>query len=252
MEPKMESVLAAAAVEFRRLAAASGAGGCKGLEIGGPSWLFGNSVYGALTSVDGVDRECVIRRRAGAEGEGQFAVDIAEPWCVRTQRGRQYAGEATDLRGVVADGSYDAVLCLHLLQRIANPLKALREWARVLRPGGHALLIVPDRHHGFDHRRAVTDRAVLTDKLERDVGEGDLSSLEEILALHDLAMDPPAGTPVQFQDRGLRNEENRCLHHHVFDLPLLRWAAEAAGLEAVRQGATGINQALLCRKPAAP
>jgi len=37
-----------------------------------------------------------------------------------------------------------------------------------------------------------------------------------------LAMDKPAGSKEQFEKRGLKNFETRSLHHHVFDIPLLR------------------------------
>jgi len=69
----------------------------------------------------------------------------------------------------------------------------------------------------------------LKDKFQRDVGEDDLSSLPEILELHYLEMDKPAGTPEQFKERSLKNFENRCLHHHVFDINLLIQVGLAMG-----------------------
>ncbi len=48
-----------------------------------------------------------------------------------------------------------------------------------------------------------------------------MTHLNEILELHDLSMDPPAGTLEQFKARSLKNLENRALHHHVFDIDLL-------------------------------
>ncbi|HWZ24924.1 MAG TPA: hypothetical protein VN037_06550 [Verrucomicrobiae bacterium] len=66
---------------------------------------------------------------------------------------------------------------------------------------------------------------------ERDIGEKDETHLNEILDLHDLSRDPPAGTPEQFRARSLLNIENRCLHHHVFDENNSRGLLEAAGLD---------------------
>jgi len=43
------------------------------------------------------------------------------------------------------DGSFDAVVCTGVLERIADDEVALREMARVLRPGGSLLLSVPNR-----------------------------------------------------------------------------------------------------------
>ena len=38
-------------------------------------------------------------------------------------------------------GTFDAVLCRHLLWALAEPLEALRRWLELLRPGGRLLLV---------------------------------------------------------------------------------------------------------------
>lgn len=43
-----------------------------------------------------------------------------------------------------ADGSFDAVVSQHLLEHIHAPIEALREWRRVLRPGGVVALVTPN------------------------------------------------------------------------------------------------------------
>jgi hypothetical protein len=91
------------------------------------------------------------------------------------------------------------------------------------------VLILPDPRQTFDHRRPVTTLAHLQADFDRHTGEDDLTHLEEILSLHDLRRDALAGTAEQFRARSQRNAENRCLHHHVFDLPLQRATLEAAG-----------------------
>ncbi|HYH78648.1 MAG TPA: methyltransferase domain-containing protein, partial [Longimicrobium sp.] len=50
-----------------------------------------------------------------------------------------------------ADGSFDAVLCVDVLEHIDEDARAMRELHRVLRPGGWALLRVP-----IDFARAAT------------------------------------------------------------------------------------------------
>jgi hypothetical protein len=50
-------------------------------------------------------------------------------------------------------------------------------------------------------------------------------------------MDPPAGTPEQFRARSLKNFENRCLHHHVFDAALIREVFRYSALEPLYEGA---------------
>jgi len=41
------------------------------------------------------------------------------------------------------DASYDAILCLAVLEHVPRPWDAVREMHRVLKPGGHLLLYVP-------------------------------------------------------------------------------------------------------------
>jgi SAM-dependent methyltransferase len=41
------------------------------------------------------------------------------------------------------DGAFDLILCVHVLEHVADDRRAMREMARVLRPGGMALLMVP-------------------------------------------------------------------------------------------------------------
>ena len=52
-------------------------------------------------------------------------------------------GDAQYLTGL-ADGGFDFVHASHVLQRMADPREALRHWFRVLKPGGHLILVVPD------------------------------------------------------------------------------------------------------------
>jgi len=42
------------------------------------------------------------------------------------------------------DGSYDAIVCRHLVWTLTEPRTALTEWHRVLKPGGHLLIFDGD------------------------------------------------------------------------------------------------------------
>ena len=197
-----------------------------GLEIGGPSRVFGHGkilpVYPVAARVDNVNFASQTAWEAGLRDGGAFNFFPGKP------PGRQFLREATALHGV-ADASYDFLLSSHCLEHVANPLAALREWRRVVRPGGHLVLLLPDPAHTFDHRRPVTTLAHLRDDLARATGEDDLTHLDEILARHDLRRDPWAGSRADFAARSRRNAENRCLHHHVFDVALQRAMLEECG-----------------------
>lgn len=43
-----------------------------------------------------------------------------------------------------SDKSVDAILAKHLFEHLINPVKALKEWGRVLKDGGRLVIIVPD------------------------------------------------------------------------------------------------------------
>lgn len=52
-------------------------------------------------------------------------------------------GDAQLLAGV-PDASLDFVHSSHCLEHLVDPAEALRHWLRVLRPGGHLVMLVPD------------------------------------------------------------------------------------------------------------
>lgn len=207
--------------------------GKRGLEIGGPSLIFSPAtpngyippVYAIAASVDNCNFATNTTWSQGEAGRTFRYLPDAEP-------GMQYIHDATDL-GSIGDSSYDFVLASHILEHVANPLRALGEFYRVLNPNGYLLIALPNQKGTFDHRRAVTTFAHLDADLAANTAEDDLTHLEEILSLHDLEMDKPAGTPEEFRARCLRNAEVRCIHHHVFDLALLDRALRHAGFRSL-------------------
>jgi SAM-dependent methyltransferase len=56
----------------------------------------------------------------------------------------------------IADASVDFVIASHVLEHLDNPVAALLEWRRVLRPRGRLVLVVPDGRFTFDAGRALT------------------------------------------------------------------------------------------------
>jgi SAM-dependent methyltransferase len=202
----------------------------QGLEIGGPSRVFTRSkilpVYEKATRIDNVNFAIQTTWEQELKDGGKFK------FCSHKEPGIQWIREAKLLTGI-ADESYDFALSSHCLEHLADPISALLEWRRVVKKDGHLLILVPDFSKTFDHKRPVTKiEHLLTDHIER-VGEDDLTHLDEILALHDLKRDLQAGTPAQIRERSLRNAENRCLHHHVFNLDLLKAVLARSGWEVL-------------------
>ncbi|MDB4888778.1 MAG: methyltransferase [Gemmatimonadetes bacterium] len=198
-----------------------------GMEIGGPTSMFARGgllpLYPAARRVD----NCNFARTT--EWEGTIAEGDSFVFDARKAPGTQYIAEGADLH-MIASEQYDFFLSSHMLEHTANPLRALQEWSRLLKQGGHLVLVVPHRDGTFDHRRPVTTMAHLQEDLERGTQEDDLTHLDEVLALHDVSKDPGAHA-ITLRERMERNAELRNLHHHVFDSRLAADVVEHAGLE---------------------
>ena len=151
---------------------------------------------------------------------------------IKRPPGTDFVADGSDLASI-PDSTYDFVLSSHNLEHFANPVKAIKEWQRVTRPGGTLVLAVPNYRYTFDHRRNPTTVEHMLLDYQRDTPESDLSHLDEIFNTHDLSRDPMAGSPEAFRERSLRNFENRCLHHHVFELSNTRELLTGLGMEVL-------------------
>ena len=134
--------------------------------------------------------------------------------------GKVIISDAVDI-AIIKNEEYDFVFASHVLEHIANPLKAVAEWLRIIKKDGYIIIIVPEKSICFDHKREYSKFSTLLSQYQKNVGEDDLSTLKEILTNHDLDIDKPAGTFVEFTKRSLDNYNNRCLHHYVYNYDLL-------------------------------
>lgn len=185
--------------------------GKSGLEIGGPSIIFRKwrvlPVYEYIGKLD----NCVFFNST-------VWADHTDSYTFNKNKapGKTYFCDGSDLADI-ADSTYDVLLSSHNLEHFANPVKALKEWRRVLKSDGALVLVLPYYRATFDHRRQPTSVDHMFDDFNENIQEDDLNHLPEIFEKHDLSRDPGAGTPDQFRKRSLNNFSNRCLHHHVFD-----------------------------------
>jgi SAM-dependent methyltransferase len=62
------------------------------------------------------------------------------------------------------DNTLDYVLSSHVIEHFFDPVKALREWHRVIKPGGYIFIIAPHKDRTFDRFREVTPLAELIDR----------------------------------------------------------------------------------------
>jgi|CXWL01.1.fsa_nt_gi SAM-dependent methyltransferase len=62
------------------------------------------------------------------------------------------------------DNSLDYVLSSHVIEHMFDPVAALREWNRVVRPGGYIFTIAPHKDRTFDRHRDATSVQELMDR----------------------------------------------------------------------------------------
>jgi SAM-dependent methyltransferase len=190
-----------------------------GLEIGGPSQIFkvknALPIYALAKKVDGCNFSTnTIWEGALKEGNNYNYQDNKEA-------GYQFICEGNNLQ-TIQNEFYDFLLSSHNLEHFANPLKALQEWLRILKKSGTLFLVLPDKRFTFDCNRSITKFEHLKTDFENNTSEHDLTHLGEILELHDYKQTPEIKDRAFYYNRSLKNFENRCLHHHVFDDELLK------------------------------
>jgi ubiquinone/menaquinone biosynthesis C-methylase UbiE len=200
--------------------------GKHGLEIGGPSHIFSKAgalpVYEIANSIDNLDfsnstfwipgdRTREYRPSQSLESGNNFYIDSHE------------------LVKMAAD-RYDFLIASHVIEHVANPIKSILEWKRLLKPNGSMILIAPCKHFSYDCDRPTTTIAHLIEDYQRNVGEDDLSHLDEVISKHNLKKDKTISDLAQHIERTKQNPVNRIMHHHVFDLKLLRVMGEYCGM----------------------
>lgn len=185
----------------------------KGIEIGGPSSIFSDNgmlpIYAKIQFLDNCNFQNNTLWNSNLQEGQSFHYHSSQ------KHGYQFIQDGIDLQCIQAS-TYDFILSSHALEHIANPIKALNEWKRILASKGYLILILPCKDGNFDHNRPNTTLEHLIDDFIGNMQEDDLTHLEEILSLHDLSRDPWAGTFDNFRLRANDNFNNRSLHHHIF------------------------------------
>ncbi|MBI4091586.1 MAG: class I SAM-dependent methyltransferase [Candidatus Levybacteria bacterium] len=89
------------------------------------------------------DREGFFAKYCRGQGlDVGYGGDVIVPGC----RGWDIEHGDAHLLAGVPDAEFDFVYSSHLLEHLADPTLALRNWWRVVKPGGYLLLYVPERN----------------------------------------------------------------------------------------------------------
>ncbi|MDE1191954.1 MAG: methyltransferase domain-containing protein [Arachidicoccus sp.] len=200
-----------------------------GIEIGGPSSSFSLKsffpIYLYAKRIDGVNfsNETI--------WEGKLNEGFNYSYYSGKECGYQYIDEAVDLNTIYKN-DYEFVLSCHSLEHIANPIKALIRWNKLLKPGGKLCLILPDKKYTFDFNRPYTTFSHLIEDYKKNIDEHDETHFKEVIQLHDLSKDVKQNKQ-EFIERTRNNFINRCVHHHVFSFELINELLNYCGFETI-------------------
>lgn len=96
---------------------------------------FRSAFFSRYCQGTGIDIGCGRLESIGGEDK---VVDWARGW-------DKDDGDAHTMAGV-PDESQDFVHASHCLEHLDNPGEALKTWFRILKPGGHLILLMPHKH----------------------------------------------------------------------------------------------------------
>lgn len=126
---------------------------CGSVERHRLTWLYlsrkTNLFTGAkITMLHVAPESCYAERFKNALGKGYITADLESP-------NVNLKMDITDIQ--LKDGVFEAIYCSHVLEHVSDDRKALREFHRVLKPGGWAILLVPITTEKTFEDPSVTD-----------------------------------------------------------------------------------------------
>ena len=154
--------------------------------------------------------------------------------------GKVIINDATNIESV-KNNTYDYLYASHVLEHIANPIKALNEWLRIIKPDTYLILILPEKSRTFDRLRPISSFETILNQYKNNVSEDDLSTLPEILKYHDIRKDGKVKSLKEFKERSYKNFENRFLHHYVYDEKLLKQICTYLKCKYIYSETRGLN-----------
>jgi SAM-dependent methyltransferase len=150
------------------------------------------------------------------------------------------------------DHSLDYVVASHVLEHVANPIAALAEWYRVVRPGGILYLVVPDRRATWEHRRPLTPVAHFFEDYARGTTACDATHIDEFVYEADWSRyspeTPPDEVPAKQAElaRGMHEAVQRGedinIHFHTFETASVRELIETLMRPPVDPASEGVDQ----------
>jgi SAM-dependent methyltransferase len=217
-----------------------------GIELGGSTEMFCSKgtlpIYDVVRNLDSVNFAGETVWEGKIDDNSQFKFNHG------MNVGKQFIRDGVNLNGIKSK-KYNFAISSNAIEHFVNPIKAVKELIRVTEDNGLILLVLPNKLINFDHKRPITNFIKIKEIYENNISEDNLDSLNEISELHDLNLDPLAGTHDEFMERSKDNFLNRCLHHHVYDINLLKEIFNYIDLEVIYTYTNINNHIILGKKP---
>lgn len=197
----------------------------KGLEFGGPTELFGSNSYGMPlyphVHLDG----------GNIFENNYFQYTINDQFNYYGKTGSQYNVDCANIEDIQKiNKTYDFILTSHVIEHIANPMKAIKSWVdNLLNENGYILSIIPDYRNCFDRNRPLTQIDHIIEDYKNDTKEDDTTHIEEQKQLHDWS----CGGHRDFYSLCEINYKTRVVHHHTFTPETVDQLFLECGLESI-------------------
>jgi SAM-dependent methyltransferase len=132
------------------------------------------------------------------------------------------------------DRSVDFVIISHVFEHLANPIRVVGEVFRVLRPGGIAIIAVPDKRYTFDRARSLTPLEHLIEDYRAGVTESSDEHYMDFLrgTAPEIIAGPPEHLPHHVGRARARREHSHVWTSDTFREFLLR-SVEICGTPAL-------------------
>jgi SAM-dependent methyltransferase len=167
-------------------------------------------------------------------GPGLTPLPGLSPAPIYVDRFAEFGGEPclADYRGDACQlpfysNSLDYVASSHVLEHVANPVAALIEWYRVLRPGGIIYVVVPNRLGTWEYTRKLTGVSHMLADYERGTSAVDPTHIDEFVHEIDWSRYRPEvpaeklaeekETLARGMHEAVRRGEEINIHFHTFE-----------------------------------
>jgi len=198
----------------------------KGLEFGGPTELFSVPYHNMLLYPN------VMLDGGNLFENNHFQSHIGNIYnFYPNKQGKQFNIDCADdsLINMLHGLEYDFIVTSHVIEHIANPIKAIKNWVKLLPKNGYILSIIPDYRYCFDRKRPLTTIEHLIEDYINNIGENDNTHIDEQKKLHDWSY----GGHKDFYQLCDINEKTRVVHHHTFTPESFEQLINECGLKTI-------------------